>query len=74
MQSTPPVIQLPTVVRYTQYMGWTRKVASIPDTVSDTGEKISAGIDTATLYLVVVGTVAITALIVAAVALGKTRA
>ena len=50
------------------------KVNAIPDTISDTGEKISDGIDTATIYLVVVGTVAITALIVAAIALGKSNA
>ncbi len=55
-------------------MGVFKRVKEIPDTISETGEKISTGIDTATLYLVVVGTVAITALIVAAVALGRTRA
>lgn len=55
-------------------MGLLKKAATIPDVVSDTGEKINAGIDTATIYLVIVGTVAVTALIVAAIALGKNRA
>ena len=51
-----------------------KKLHAIPDTISDTGDKINEGIDTATIYLVIVGTVAVAALLVAAVALGKSSA
>lgn len=54
--------------------GFIKKAATIPDVVSNTGEKINTGIDTATIYLVIVGTVAVAALIVASIALGKHRA
>lgn len=61
-------------IAYTRTMGFIKKAATIPDTVANTGEKINAGIDTATIYLVIVGTVAVTALIVAAIALRNTNA
>lgn len=55
-------------------MKFTQRVKEIPETITETGQKISNGIDVATIYLVIVGTVAVTALIVATVALGKSRA
>ncbi len=51
-----------------------KKMETIPGVVKDAGNKISDGIDTATVYLVIIGTVAICALIVSAIALGKARA
>jgi hypothetical protein len=61
-------------VGYTKGMGFIKGVKAIPETVSETGNKINDGIDTATIYLVIIGTVAIAALIVSAIALGKSRA
>ncbi len=51
-----------------------KKLDAVTETVTDTGRRINQGIDTATLYLVIVGTVAIVSLIVATVALGRSRA